>query len=391
MDNGTLIYNSATLSSDETTPVSASHSLSVQGAPVLTLTKTADKTVVNQGEQITYTLSLYNTGNENASGIVLEDTLPDHTVFVSASNGGTLSGDVVTWMATELLVGVEASVALTVQVDTPLDNGTPIYNSTTLGSDQTVPVSTDHELAVQSSPVLHLEKTADRTVVIPGEQITYTLTLANSGNANATGIVLQDVIPVHTSFVSASDGGTEVSGVVTWTAAGLLAGVGGAVTLTVVVDSPLNNGTPITNSATLNSNETAPVSAHHEFPVQSSPVLHLEKTADRTVVIPGEQITYTLTLANSGNANATGIVLQDVIPVHTSFVSASDGGTEVSGVVTWTAAGLLAGVGGAVTLTVAVDIPLDGGTMIYNSATLVSDQTTLPVSAEHKLPVVFAR
>ena len=103
------------------------------------------------------------------------------------------------------------------------------------------------------------------------------------------------------------------------------------------------------------------------------------------------QSLYTLTLANSGNANATGIVLQDVIPVHTSFVSASDGGTEVSGVVTWTAAGLLAGVGGAVTLTVAVDIPLDGGTMIYNSATLVSDQTTLPVSAEHKLPVVFAR
>ncbi len=55
--------------------------------------------------------------------------------------------------------------------------------------------------------------------------------------------------------------------------------------------------------------------------------LTLSKTADpATSVLPGELITYTLTL-DAGNRPITSTVtLADALPEHTSFVGASDGG-----------------------------------------------------------------
>ncbi|RKZ09952.1 hypothetical protein DRQ32_07645, partial [bacterium] len=389
LDNGTSIINHATLDSLETPAVSTRHILNVQSTPVLSLEKTADKTVVNPGDQLTYTLTMTNSGNANASNIILQDTLPPHTTFVSASNGGSEAGGIVTWIMPELQVGIPGAVTLTVQIDSPLPNGTPIYNSATRDSDETAPVSAEHSMAVQSAPVLTLVKTADRTVVNPGEQITYTLTLDNIGNAHATNVILEDTIPDHTTFVSASGSGTEVGGVVTWTVPELLVGNKGSVTLTVELDSPLTNGTPIYNSATLDSDETAPVSAEHSMAVQSAPVLTLVKTADRTVVNPGDQITYTLTLDNAGNTHATNVILEDTIPDHTTFVSASGNGTEASGVVTWSAPLLPVGTKESLTVTVELDSPLPSGTLIYNSASLDSDETA-PVSADHSLAVQSA-
>src|SRR5260221_11914265 len=54
-------------------------------------------TPLYRSANITYTLSYSNTGNQNATGVVIADTIPANTSFVSATGGGTLAAGVVTW------------------------------------------------------------------------------------------------------------------------------------------------------------------------------------------------------------------------------------------------------------------------------------------------------
>jgi uncharacterized repeat protein (TIGR01451 family) len=75
-----------------------------------------------------------------------------------------------------------------------------------------------------------------------GSNITYTITYGNSGGADATGVVIRDPVPTGTTFVSATGGGTEAGGVVTWNIGTIPAGTTGlTVQFTVTVN--VTNGT----------------------------------------------------------------------------------------------------------------------------------------------------
>src|SRR5207249_2489017 len=178
---------------------------------------------------------------------------------------------------------------------------------------------------------------------------------SNTGNANATGVVITDTIPVNTSFVSATGGGALAAGVVTWNIGALAAGASTSVQLVVAVASPLVNGTVITNGTyNIDSNETAPTAgASVTTTVSSAPVLSISKADAPDPVNAGSNITYILSYSNTGNANATGVVITDTIPVNTSFVSATGGGTLAAGVVTWNIGPLAIGASGSVQMVVA--------------------------------------
>src|SRR5207247_2196679 len=108
---------------------------------------------------------------------------------------------------------------------------------------------------------------------------TYTISYSNTGNANATGVVITDTIPANTSFVSATGGGTLAAGVVTWNIGALAAGTSTSVQLVVAVTSPLANGTVITNGTyNIDSNETVATNgAAITTTVSSAPVLNISK------------------------------------------------------------------------------------------------------------------
>ncbi len=68
----------------------------------------------------------------------------------------------------------------------------------------------DAVLAVDEvvAPVLTITKSVDRMTASPGDTLVYTLTYRNTGNGRATGVTVSDVVPAHTTFVSASGGWT---------------------------------------------------------------------------------------------------------------------------------------------------------------------------------------
>src|SRR5689334_11097732 len=104
-----------------------------QAAPQadIVVSKSGDETVA-LGGQITYSLTVYNAGPDDAVNIVLTDVLPAHTSFVDAStNTGSVSfdGTTLTVNVGTLASDSMANATLVVQVDQNTRRGTTISNT----------------------------------------------------------------------------------------------------------------------------------------------------------------------------------------------------------------------------------------------------------------------
>jgi uncharacterized repeat protein (TIGR01451 family) len=150
--------------------VGAGSPASVSGQPVLTISKTAPASVVS-GQNFTYTLTYGNTGDASATDVVVTDTVPAGTTFVSAPGGGTLSSGVATWSVGTLNAFVTGqTVSLTVAVTAASGS----VNNTTY--------------AIQASGVSPVAGSPTATTVIPAgpsAQTTVGNAVANPNSSDA--------------------------------------------------------------------------------------------------------------------------------------------------------------------------------------------------------------
>ncbi len=105
-------------------------------------------------------------------------------------------------------------------------------------------------------------------------------------------------------------------------------------------------------------------------------ILGLWLTLDDGVdtVSPGDTVVYRLTAHNASALAATGVIVQDALPVGTALVAASDGGLLDGGTVRWPPFGLPAGEQAVRTLTLQIDPDLPVGiTEIANQAEVTDD------------------
>lgn len=112
--------------------------------------------------------------------------------------------------------------------------------------------------ATGTSPNLSVTGTATKTVTV-GNDITYTLTVPNTGQGGATGVVLTDTLPAGLTFKSAALGQTPITpsstanGVVTLPLGNLAAGATDTVT---ILATPSTTGT-LSNSVSVKSSESS--------------------------------------------------------------------------------------------------------------------------------------
>jgi uncharacterized repeat protein (TIGR01451 family) len=233
-----------------------------------------------------------------------------------------------------------------------------------------------------NSPDLSLQGTAPNTVA-QGSSVTYTLAVANDGNAAATGVKLIDALPANVTFVSATGGVNPVSGVLTFNLGNLAAGAQAPMITIVVTANPAGT---LTNSATVNGNEADLTPADNSI-TQTTTVQTAPAVADLTLlgsapaaVLLGNHVTYTLTVANGGPLSATGVILTDTLPAGVNFVSATDGVTPVNGVLTFNIGNLAGGAPASFTIVVT---PTAAGTLTNTSS--VSGNETDPTPADNSL------
>jgi chitinase len=89
--------------------------------PDLTITKSGPSEV-EPGEPITYTLVAANNGTAAATSLVITDALPSGATFVTASDGGSLMGNTVSWSVPSLDAGGEVTLTLTITAPETVTN-----------------------------------------------------------------------------------------------------------------------------------------------------------------------------------------------------------------------------------------------------------------------------
>jgi uncharacterized repeat protein (TIGR01451 family) len=417
----TQVANSATLSDDGTngsdpTPAdnTGSDATPVNAAPDLRLSKSDSGTTTTPGGTVVYTLSYSNVGNQDATGVVLTETVPANSTFnASASTAGwscadgSPAGTTCTFTIGNLAVAANGSVAFGLTVVNPLPAGVAqIANSATVsddsanGSDPTPADNTGSDTTpVTAAPDLRLSKNDGGNTTTPGGIVVYTLSYTNTGNVGATGVTLIETVPTNSRFnAGASTAGWSCAtnapaGTTCTLNIGTVAGGGanGSVAFAITVDNPLPAGiTQVSNSAVVgddgkNGSDSTPAnnSASDSTPVDTTPDLQLAKSEGGILVLPGAPITYTLTYTNVGAIAATGVVITETVPANTSFDSTASRPTTwncadgaSAGTTCTTTIGTVAGGGGtgSVRFVVVVNNALSPGTtQIVNTAVIGDD------------------
>ena len=200
-------------------------------------------------------------------------------------------------------------------------------------------VTMDTNLITTPPPVpeadLSLTKTAAAGPVLAGDDITYTITVANAGPNTSQTVAMTDVLPADTTFVSdaQTSGPTFIltnppvggTGTITGTIGSLALGASATFTVVVLVSPSTPAGTAITNTADVTAATADPNLANNSQTVTTTVAtqadLSLTKTAAAGPVLAGDTLAYTITVANAGPSDAQTVAMSDVVPANTTFIS----------------------------------------------------------------------
>ena len=286
----------------------------VKEAPSYDISKIADKEkVTTAGEEITYTITVKNTGNTILKDLTVRDAMLgiDKVISEIKINGTNV-----------------ISKKYTVTQD-DIDKGGVIKNIVTVGDKET-----ERDVDVEQNPGYTAVKTADKEkVTTAGEVITYTITVTNTGNTTLKDIpVVDDMAGINTKIDT-----IEV---------GKSASVTGRYTVT---QADIDKGGKIHNVATAGDK-----SPEKDVNVEQNPGYTAVKTADKEkVTTAGEVITYTITVTNTGNTTLKDIAVKDDMAGINTKIDTIEVGKSASVTGTYTVK----------------QSDIDKGGMIHNAAT----------------------
>ncbi len=226
----------------------------------LSLTKTASDTNPPIGSTITYTITVSNSGPQNANQITVSDLLPAGVTYVGSSPSvGVYDPVLGVWVIGLVKRNTSETLTIDVTVD---DHSVGITNTAEIASSNKIdPDSTpgnnnpgeddQGSVTVTAYPVVDLSvtKTVDEPAPDQGDTITFSLSVTNDGPSDGTGISVSDVLPDSLTFSSYTAGDatdTYDSGSGIWDVGDLAFGETATLEISAVVDALI---TPMTNVA----------------------------------------------------------------------------------------------------------------------------------------------
>lgn len=188
----------------------------VAAVDMSTSSKSVNKATAGILEELTYTITVSNTGNLAAQNVIVTDQLPGGVTYVPGSttlNGspvpdsGNSSGLIAGYSLGTVQPGVTHVFVLKAKVNTTAVDGTTLNNVANIawtgGSIQR------NAFTSVIAPRITISKAVDLTNALPGQVLTYTAYVLNSGSMPATAIDIYDSIPPETEYIvgSATRGG----------------------------------------------------------------------------------------------------------------------------------------------------------------------------------------
>jgi len=387
-DPDSTVNNADPVEDDQSTTA-----ISLQSAD-LSLLKSVNPTTASVGETVIFTLEVSNAGTSDATGVVISDVVPSGYTIGTINDGGTASGNEITWSGLTVTNGGATSVTFEAVVNMPTGAASEYNNSAEVtASDQADPDSTpDNDDGDQSeddessagialeSADLELTKSISSASGNVGDTVTFTIALENNGTGDATGVSIMDTLPNGFDIVGGtiSNGGFYNPGSLTITWDNLAVSNGNTQNLTY--DVTVNDNGNYTNVAEVTASDlpdpdSTPNNddgdqdeddeANTTFTIQSAD-LSLLKSVSPTTASVGETVTFTLAVSNAGTSDATGVAISDAVPSGYTIGTINDGGTASGNEITWS--GLTVTNGGATSVTFQAEVNMPtGATGEYNN------------------------
>ncbi|MEP5631152.1 MAG: hypothetical protein ABJP79_04665 [Tateyamaria sp.] len=363
-----FVTNTATATSSELEDPVVTE-LTIDGArnPGISVVKTPNVLAnVAEGETINYTYVVTNTGNVTLTGVTLVD---QHTSAAGTAplpiTGESLTGDVnetdtsvdtdgpgiFTTLGPGDTVTFTAEFTVTqddIDAEISIDNTATI---TGLSPDGTTPQDTSSASVTLElgDPGLSVTKTADSSDVsdpaVVGETVSYRIEVANTGNQTLTNVDLTDsfvdgndvALPITLTLDSGDDGIEDALEVgETWV---FIASFD--LTQAAIDSGELENTVSVTADDPQGEELSDALAQPVIVDLSQDPGLEVEKSADSSAVtVPaevGQEIIYTIEVANTGNVTLTDVELDDTfedgagnpLAIEPVLISGDDGVADV--------------------------------------------------------------
>jgi uncharacterized repeat protein (TIGR01451 family) len=290
----------------------------------LAVSKIVNNATPNVGSNVTFTITVTNSGPSTATGVSATDQLPPGLSLVSATPSvGSYTSVTGVWV-----IGTMANAATaTLQIVASVVSPNAQTNTATVTSSVTDPNLANNSASATVTPQkadLAVVKTVNNATPNVGDTITFTITLTNAGPNAATGVAATDVLPAGLSFVSATvSQGTYVLTGGAWAVGTVASGGNATMSIAATVVSPDAR----TNTATISdADQFDPNTANNSASATVTPRkanLAVVKTVNNATPNVGNTITFTITLTNAGPDAATNVAVTDLLPAGLTFVSAT--------------------------------------------------------------------
>ena len=326
ISNGTVLIGSYL---DELLNTGSSYIFELATRTDLAISVASTPNPVAPGGAVTYTVTVNNTGAEDATGVTV-----GHLFGPDSGTGSTTSGctedpnGAGTCTLGTVVAGGSAQYTLT----RPVSGGasgtldlTASLSSSTLDSNLTNNEVTDTVVVGGGgggSADLLLLKQDSVDPVAPGASLIYTLQVLNNGPDTATNVVVTEILPSGVSgAVTSNDCAEGTGGVPTCTLGDILPGTSASYTVTVTVDA--SAGSTLNNTATVAADTDDPNTANNQANESTTVgagaadlLIFIDDSVDP--VTAGDPLSYTIDVLNNGPDDAAGVEVAVTLPASVS-------------------------------------------------------------------------
>lgn len=346
---------------------------------------------VAPGSRFDYQLTIGNPSDDALENLSTVLTLPVG-VSVLTSNGGTVTGNAesgitVTWSNAVLLPSQSLQRTVEVEVAPSAKEGDILNAKATLKLDDGLELDQqlEHSVTVSSPLKLEVDYHLNQTVVTPGDEFSYWITLSNTSlGSTVSNAVLTLRVPDGISFNRINDaqpnstshngclanGFCDAGDEVFWSLADLTAGDSVTIQIHGRVAADVKPGTVVETPIYISADGLGDTTQlERNLMVVATEPAHLTLISNAEPVAAGSSFQYQLNLGNPGNNALADVSLDLILPQGVSVDSISDGGVQDGNRIQWTQASL----GAAAALQRTVTVTLDGSLREGTTLTAVSE------------------
>lgn len=358
-----MLTNTATVTARDARglPVSAIDTFTLdvhRPLPEIRVYKNSDPEIASRGELLNYTIHYENAGSEDAHDVVITEHYDGNFSFISSDPPPDSGTNV--WSIGDLRAGESGTIHILGRASESADlisNRVEIRSAEGFRDEyllNTTVVSTG----------LTISKSASAGLVVPGSRLKYRIKYSNDGSYTHKNVRITDVLDPAVEYLGSSPVPSRVSGdTYIWNIPELVPGSGGEIEIEVRVGS--TDKERIVNTYRIDSDRFVGVNSTLITDVIQS--LWINKSSDKDVYAPGEEIVFTVRFGNKGDREAHDVNVTDVLP-DLELVSATGNPSARGRTLVWRIGDLRSGENGTVLIMMRVP---ERSNLVYNESSSV--------------------